>query len=397
MKTTVSRPLLVAVLALLCLPFAQRTAHSQGVQSIFGDRELPGALLPEQWRRMEDLIRRPIPDISIFPTRPIKDLELLFQEKSPAFSLDFLEWKLEKLEVKLGSFGAVQVKFKGGEGRFTVGRNGLYGHVIVDGNFYAFAGLGGDKVVVEKVPFHVDATMDATEYGPAPPPETNPQCSADTTLSILVLISSSIAKDKSDMAEKIRLEMDGIDLALKNSGITRTVRPAETEIIDFVSTTSLHADVRTLSEMESVKELRRKTGADLVFLITDHVEGAAARQILAGRHGAFAVVSEENLNDPRFSFAHEFGHLLGAGHEAVQDGWHKDIPYATAFVPLKGAPNKWCDVMAVAERCQGRELVFSNPTTKWKSVTVGQDHDNVNNARAVDAMFAHAAKFNCVP
>lgn len=397
MKTRSPRPLLVALVVLVCMPFAPRTVQAQGIPSLLSDQELPGNLVPEQWRRMEDLIRRPVPDINIFRIRPTQEFEPMLQENGPGFALNFLDLKLEKLELELGKSGGILVKFNRGEGRFTVGEDGLYGHVIANGSFYAVAGLGGGKAVVEEVPFetNLEPSFDASEFGPSPPPETNPHCSADTELSILVLASSKVAKDEKKVAEKAKVEILSIDNALQNSGVARTVKLAGTGIIDFESTDSLVADVRRFSEMENVKELRRQHGADLVFLITDHDEGAAARQILSGRDGAFALISYENLNHPRFSFAHEFGHLLGAGHEAVQEAMHPDLHYASAFVPSDDA-TEWCDLMAVAVHCKSRQLIYSNPG-QWLGVKVGQDENSINNARALREHFAYAAKFNCVP
>lgn len=397
MKTVFSRPLLVALLVLLWQPVAPGVAQSQGMLSMFGDRELPGTLLPEQWRRMEDLIRIPLPNINIFRVRPIEEFQSLFQEQGPAFALDLLDLKLEKLQVKIGSFNEFLVKFDRGEGRFTLSRDGLYGHVLTEGSFYSVSGLGGDKLVVEKLPYatNLEPDEDAAEFGPPPPPATNPQCSADTELTILVLASSNVTKDKDALAKKANVELSSIESALQHSGVKGTVRLVDTGIIDFTSTDSIVKDVQTLSQLPTVKEMRRKTGADFVFLITDHKFGAAAKQILAGHDGAFALVSQKNLNHPRYSFAHEFGHLLGASHEASQGAFHKKLTYATAFVPLMGAADQWCDLMAISEDCQRRELVYSNPG-EWLKVKPGRDKDNVNNARALAENFAHAAKFNCV-
>jgi hypothetical protein len=110
----------------------------------------------------------------------------------------------------------------------------------------------------------------------------------------------------------------------------------------------------------TIHQRRDQLKADVVVLVVaDQTWCGEGRALNAQPATAFAVVSLTCLIAPRYSFAHELGHLLGARHDRQTDPELSPFKWAHGYT---NAP-KWRTLMAY-DTCGGcpRVLYWSNPT-----------------------------------
>ena len=116
---------------------------------------------------------------------------------------------------------------------------------------------------------------------------------------------------------------------------------------------------------------------------------------------AFAVVVTDCATVPRWTFAHELGHLYGAAHDRPQGG--SSVPYGYGLI----APNydwktlmvRWTEPAFLCEEgnpCTPRVLYWSNPNVTWPysaqlmGTTAYEDNARLLNERkAALSLFRH--------
>ena len=113
-----------------------------------------------------------------------------------------------------------------------------------------------------------------------------------------------------------------------------------------------------------------KMGADLLLVIRDEVGDRSAISIFNGLYfKKTAIVISQDFLFTRYIFAHEFGHLLGCGHE---EGSLPSLIPPVFFAYTHKMHNGMCDLMSnpVGRYCR-QGLFFSNPDVKFESFPTG--------------------------
>ena len=114
-----------------------------------------------------------------------------------------------------------------------------------------------------------------------------------------------------------------VNFAFANSNIPgRHIRTKYAALNDFTYSTltgnpQISADINTLVASSTANNLREQYRADLVVMLTnDRYANFAGVTSTLGPSStqAYSIVEINSLLDPRFTYAHEVGHLFGANH-----------------------------------------------------------------------------------
>ena len=122
-------------------------------------------------------------------------------------------------------------------------------------------------------------------------------------------------------------------------------------------TETSHAALR-----KQMKEWRDTYQADCVVVIVDY-SGQSGPAGQTEPNDAFSVVDRIPATT-KFTFAHELGHQMGAGHEC---GNSEAAPAGLAH-GFVSQTKKWCTIMATAAK---RIPYFSNPNVKYRGEALG--------------------------
>jgi hypothetical protein len=225
------------------------------------------------------------------------------------------------------------------------------------------------------------------------PPGSPLDMSEAVEIDLLIVFSSKLAAGFADLRQSATIAVDDANKSFADSGIPAvSLRPAHMATVPYDEDGPWvqHLDRLTNPQdlvFRSIHQLRDQYKADLVVLVVEDTKWCGeARDINVGAAEAFAVVSRTCLLAPRYSFAHELGHLLGARHDKQSD------PELTPFRWAHGYVNasKWRTVMSY-DVCGGcpRVLRWSNPHLEYAKEPTGSlefEHDArvwLENARRV--------------
>jgi peptidyl-Asp metalloendopeptidase len=212
-------------------------------------------------------------------------------------------------------------------------------------------------------------------------------------IDLLIVFSSKLAKGFSDLKQSATIAVEDANKSFAESGIPgvslRTVNVGTLQYEEGGPWES-HLDRLTNPKdpvFRSAHRMRDQYKADLVVLVVEDATWCGeARDINVGPAAAFAVVSRTCLLAPRYSFAHELGHLLGARHDRTSDPQLTPFRWAHGYVNAE----KWRTLMSY-DVCGGcpRVLRWSNPHIDYANEPAGSsefEHDArvwIENARKV--------------
>jgi len=183
------------------------------------------------------------------------------------------------------------------------------------------------------------------------------------------------------------------NMALANSQVNASLRLVYTSGVNYAESGAVNTDLLNLQQgvagLSNVNGLRTRYGADLVSLWVGPEAGGEAGQAFQPDSGAnaqaaygFNVVEEQYATD-NFTFAHEIGHNLGAGHD-ISDPTPRGIPYAYGKTLTLGQYTVG-DIMSN----DGVERIgyYSNPNVSYQGVPTGNPDNSAHpadNARVIN-------------
>ena len=256
---------------------------------------------------------------------------------------------------------------------------------------------------------------DAESEGPALPSQRAPPAVQDSRgeIDVLVAYSESAKRVAGNIAARIALLVVHTHLAYESSGITtrlRVVHSYETSYTplterDFNSRQRDLSRLRTPDDgvLDEALEKREQFGADVVMLLfrqsTGFCGGGVAYKLdhTAGdaewAFGLSGIGAETCSDQDGSTFAHEIGHIQGAGHnlEELRGIPQRPYPYGHGFC---NATNNWRTVMSynTGGRCEPRTGHFSNPLVLYRGTATG-DVGFRNVARLINETATHVANF----
>ena len=184
------------------------------------------------------------------------------------------------------------------------------------------------------------------------------------------------------------LAMESVNIAFENSEISGEVNYTGVLYNDFTTNEfNLGGDLQRLSTEQNIENLRNEHCADLVVLITNagymiptntppffsSISGIA-QTFTGDKENAFAIVEVRSLIFPRWTFAHELAHLLGALHNRPSNGGDNDedvCTHAWAFDDSQG--DRKSTIVAFSGE---RVLHYSNPDISFNGGVTGTMDDN---------------------
>lgn len=143
--------------------------------------------------------------------------------------------------------------------------------------------------------------------------------SASTVVDVLVLYTPAAAASVANINNTIDLAIAQANQSFRNSEITAaqaSVRLVGRQQVSFTEGTNIFDDHTAITYSSYFQSLRNQYHADIVVLMTDEAYGDSYGVAWAPANiiQAYAIVVASRAT-PRYTFAHELGHLLGAHHQ----------------------------------------------------------------------------------
>jgi hypothetical protein len=226
----------------------------------------------------------------------------------------------------------------------------------------------------------------------------------DVLVVITALAEAEFKARGRDLAASLARATAQADSAFSNSGITLRVNIVHHQRVDYVEDTGPNgrSDLVRLegADGQAIRNLRRLHKADVVTLIRSSKGGGNAARLLYSiattpenielRHGrAFSHINSTCVDESYRCFAHELGHLFGAGHNAEKrsPGLYSDS-YGYHFPEHATNQTDHLCIFGTMQDypCadQTRILHFSNPDISFQGHPTGVA-GKADNARAINA------------
>ncbi|MCB0175225.1 MAG: hypothetical protein H6631_18780 [Anaerolineaceae bacterium] len=222
-----------------------------------------------------------------------------------------------------------------------------------------------------------------------------------STIDIMVVYTTN-ARNGAGGTDKINGEIESAvsftNAALARSGSSPRLRLVHTAEVNYAETGNKNIDLARLVNpndgyMDQVHALRNRYSADVVSILIQYWEGGIAahgNRYVTTRDDDYAFNLSSRAPESRyFTFAHEFGHLMGANHDWYVDDRPEPYPYSHGYVDLVG---KVITLMAYYDRCKDNNTTcikipfYSNPALKYNGRPIGSigpkpadNHRSINN------------------
>jgi Metallo-peptidase family M12B Reprolysin-like len=207
---------------------------------------------------------------------------------------------------------------------------------------------------------------------------------------VVALVTPAAKIQDPNYSQTINLAIAQYNSALTNSQITTAAAKiilAGIFDINFQETADITLNLNSISINSQVNQIRNENAGDAVVMFTNGTYGTIygkAVQISASSPNAYAIVQVAQAASI-FTFAHEFGHLLGGRHEDDNAiGAPQLQPYAHGY--LVNYKRYWYSsrsydgtIMKILDAAYGRLLYFSNP-----NVNYGYSNTPVGNITTAD-------------
>lgn len=289
---------------------------------------------------------------------------------------------------------------------FVAGEEGVTGNVSRgDGIVYQIRPIGGGDHMIREVDQKSFPAEAAPKY--APPAERSARDAVfdddGKTIDVLVAYTPAArqtAGGEAQMRQLIQLGIAETNQGYANSGVIQRVRLAGTGEVAYQETGSLDTDLERLTDrgdgfLEEVHAVRDRAAADVVSLWVNEGDACGIGWQMEDPTRVrpelgFHVVTLECATG-YFSFGHEMGHNMGAGH-AREDSGGGAFPYSYGYKQTGTSPS-FRTVMAYD--CKGgcaRVNYWSSPEARYNGKATGVNGSE-NNALALNNTARIVANF----
>jgi len=208
------------------------------------------------------------------------------------------------------------------------------------------------------------------------------------TVDVLVLINQDARTwlDKalpSFRAPYIDLALESVATAMANSEVGNINFRYYVQDFNYQTSGNIRDDIRLMPSV--IGGLRDQTNADLVLLLTNEPYATAS----GGTFGiafigpnddlAYGIIEVPFLVQPRYTLAHELGHLFGAHHDRLnpQPGPWDECPHAFIFSDTSRATRRTI-LASLPPPVTGLERIpyYSNPDVQYRGSSTGTLDDN---------------------
>lgn len=225
------------------------------------------------------------------------------------------------------------------------------------------------------------------ESGPEFLEDETPRAGPDTVIDVLVVAPEKIdAQEIATPLISLNNSLGSIDegLSVRLSALYRST--SSVVLSDFSETPAFMDSLidEEDGQYDDLPSLRRKHRADVVFVVVDDSPGCGASWPFAGMPDrAYALVSHDCLER---AFLHEFGHLLGAGHE---DGRTLVPNNANSARGFSNPEEGWFTIMSYGQNCPQCEM-----RAIWSGTTADSRAAGTNNAAIIRENFPSVAAYS---
>jgi hypothetical protein len=181
----------------------------------------------------------------------------------------------------------------------------------------------------------------------------------------------------------INLAVAETNTSYLNSGITQRIRLVNAQEIAYTESSSMGSDLSYLQDstdayMNQVHSLRNTYGADLVSLIVESSQYCGIAYMMDDVSSYFASygfsVVARSCATGYYSFAHELGHNMGAGHDWYVNPSASPYTHSHGYVNVAG---RWRTIMAYNDECSAngvsctRLQYWANPGVSRNGQSMG--------------------------
>ncbi|MCL2625885.1 MAG: FG-GAP-like repeat-containing protein [Cystobacterineae bacterium] len=213
-------------------------------------------------------------------------------------------------------------------------------------------------------------------------------------IDVLVAFTPAALRAHNNMALLIQLAVEEANQSYRNSGIN--IRLRLTDSFEFNYSESGRDYSTILSNFAAspiVNDRRNASGADVAMLIVNQQDYCGMAYLLPSASYAFGLV-HYSCATGNYTFAHEIGHIQGAGHDEQTDR-NPYFSYGHGYIhPSNTSSQSFRTVMAYActnTSCP-RIPYWSNPNMSYNGIVTGTSHTN-NNVRVLNETAQRVAGF----
>lgn len=236
------------------------------------------------------------------------------------------------------------------------------------------------EVITEANPIIIDGSeaIDGGESFPA----------ANCVIDVMVLYTNKALITTPNISSLINLSIGQVNQAFKNSKINHTVKLVYQQIAAMQEAATASATLTNFRNDGTTVALRNKYKADVAILLTNATTFGTTVGISyleANANTAFGVVQTAYAT-AKYTFAHEFGHIMGADHQ-IGGGPQTTSAYAHGY---KVGANS--TILHTLDNNLPRILYYSNPSVFYNGKATGTTKSE-NNARKITERGCIVSKF----
>ncbi len=240
-------------------------------------------------------------------------------------------------------------------------------------------------------------------------------CTAEITALVILTPNAFAAFEGNTLAAQllVGLSMEVTNIGMRNSDIKNKNITWTTAVMDvpfvgaltFENTYNVELSLDAINSNQAIQDLRDQVFADIVVIIEDEalVTGNDFFETpingIAFTDGNYAFSNLNSILNPRFTVAHEIGHLMGAGHNLSSNipciGCGFDTPgcfHAFNFADGDGVARNTLVGINDDNTTVNRILHFSNPDVFYEGEETGEAMI-ANNASVISIEACQVAQF----